>query len=100
MICSELENAMDPYLDDTLTEEVRDRVERHLMMCESCAFKTRSLEQAREMLRDSFAHEETTPGFRERLAAKLHSEFEDVLIHPSDSHPSQLELPFLRLSAS
>ena len=96
--CKELANLLDPYLDDALSEESRGQIERHLMTCEACAFRTRSFEQSRELVRQSFPHEETTPGFRERLAARLHSEFDDILVKPNELTPSQLELPYLKIS--
>ena|ERR1043166_4357142 len=97
--CSELDRLIDLHLDDSLPEDLRGDIERHLMTCEACAFKTRSFEQIRELLGQSFPLEEAAPGFRDRLSARLLAEFDDILVRPSESLPNQLELPYLRISA-
>ena len=79
MNCSEAEGLIDLYLDDGLSEELRARVERHLLRCADCAFRMRTLEQTRAMLREACPAVESSPSFRERMAARLQDAFADVL---------------------
>ena len=79
MPCTELDELTDLYLDDALSEEARARVERHVMRCQDCAFRVRSLEQTLSHLREACPPVESSPSFRERMAARLQDSLSDVL---------------------
>jgi anti-sigma factor RsiW len=79
MRCTEIEDLVDLYLDDALSEEARGRVERHLLRCPECAFRVRTLEQTLGLLREACPSVEASPSFRERMAARLQDELADVL---------------------
>jgi anti-sigma factor RsiW len=95
MRCSELTELLDLYIDDGLSDEERARVERHLMGCAKCAHRVRAAEQARELLREAYPREETSPGFRERTEARLRSNLADVLQEPGGAPAGQWRLPLL-----
>jgi anti-sigma factor RsiW len=71
MRCDELRGLLDLYLDSELPEEMASKVDRHLLRCPTCAYEARTLEQTRTMLRAAVPPAETSPGFRERAAARL-----------------------------
>lgn len=96
MACSEMETLIDLYVDDTLPEEARARVERHAMTCADCAWRLRATEQARAHLRDAYSVEPASPAFRERMAARLHDEFGGLLVHSDPSAERQIPLPLFR----
>lgn len=66
MTCKELVELVTEYLEGTLADEVRLRVERHLSGCEGC---TNYLEQMREIIRltGQLREESLTPQQREDL---------------------------------
>jgi len=94
MRCEEFTNLIDLYLDGDLSDESRAGVQRHVIRCESCAFMLRSLEQSRELLRDSHPRAQSSPAFRERAAAKLQDCFADVLRREPEVAEGQWSLPF------
>jgi len=96
MNCAELEELSDLYIEGSLSEESHSRIDRHLLRCHDCAYRIRSLEQTRGLLREAMPRSESNPGFRERLSARLHAEFADHLTPESADLPNQLSLPNLR----
>ncbi len=94
MPCTEFAGLLDPYLDGALCEETRSAVDRHLLRCALCAFEVRSLEQTRALLREACGPAEARPGYRERLVARLHDAFEDVLEPGPVPSGGQWALPF------
>jgi anti-sigma factor RsiW len=79
MRCAELNDLIDLYIDDELAEETRAHVERHLLRCPDCAFRVRSIEQTKAMLREACPDIESSPSFRERMAARLQDALSDVI---------------------
>jgi anti-sigma factor RsiW len=79
MNCTEIEELIDLYLDDALSEETRSRVERHILRCPDCAFRVRTLEQSIGLLREAYPSLDASPSFRERMAARLQDSLTDVL---------------------
>ncbi len=97
MRCDELLGLLDLYLDGELQEEMARRVDRHLLRCPACAYEARTLEQTRAMLREAIPPAETSPGFRERAAARLLDAFADRLRPAQEVEGTpQWPLPFLR----
>ena len=96
MTCNELSGLIDLYVDDSLPEESRLNVEKHLMGCAKCAHEVRGLEQGRRWLRDAYSGGEADPGFRERAAARLHTALGDVLVEPEQTPDAQWQLPIFR----
>ena len=94
MRCDDIEELIDLYLDNALSEEARARVERHVLRCPDCAFRVRTLEQTRGMLREACPLAEASPSFRERMAARLHDEFADVLRPEPKEDTRQRSLTF------
>jgi Predicted transmembrane transcriptional regulator (anti-sigma factor) len=79
MRCVELNDLIDLYIDDELPEETRAHVERHLMRCPECAFHVRGIEQTKAMLCEACPIVESSPSFRERMAARLQDALGDVI---------------------
>ena len=71
MRCEEAQDLLDLHLDRELTEELHQKLERHLLRCAACSYEARTLEQTRIMLREAVPVEEPSPGFRERSIAHL-----------------------------
>lgn len=69
MKCSEIKDLLGNYLDDELTQEMRNRVNRHLVRCRDCAWEVKSMEEALGALRATTPDERPTREFRERLLA-------------------------------
>jgi len=67
MKCSEIKDLLGNYLDDELTQEMRNRVNRHLVRCRDCAWEVKSLEEAIGALRATAPDDRPTAEFRERL---------------------------------
>ncbi len=99
MRCNKITELLDLYIDCELAEETRARVDRHLLRCSECAFEVRSLEQTRALLRDAFPSAESSPAFREKMAARLLEEFADQLRPEPIRSEGQWSLPFLRENA-
>ena len=95
MNCKEIADLLDLYADSELSEEARARVDRHLMRCAECAYRVRSLEQARFLLRAAFPREESAPGYRERMEARLESDLADLLKPEPAESTAQWSLPNL-----
>lgn len=97
MRCDELRGLIDLYLDGELPEETAQKLDRHLLRCPACAYEIRALEQTRAMLREAIPPAETSPGFRERAAARLLDSLADRFRPaPSDERARQWPLPFAR----
>jgi len=95
MNCKEIADLLELYADAELSEEARARVDRHLMRCAECAYLVRSIEQTRSLLRDAYPRDESAPGFRERMEARLESELADVLKPEPAESATQWSLPNL-----
>ena len=95
MRCDQLEELLDYYLDNDLSEEGRAKVERHVLRCPDCAFRVRALEQTRALLRGAYSPAEASPSFRERMSARLEDDLADVLRHEpvEDSRQRILSFP-------
>src|SRR5579871_4100727 len=86
MRCEEVHGLLDLYLEGELPEETARKVDRHLLRCPTCAYEARTLEQTRAMLREAVLPAETSPGFREKTAAKLLDSLFDRLKLPAIEH--------------
>jgi anti-sigma factor RsiW len=95
MRCAEMKDLLDSYVDEELPEEVRARIDRHLLRCADCAFQVRTLEQTRVLLRDAYAPVEPSPAFREKMTARLQDAFADVLRPEPEAAVHQRTLPLL-----
>ncbi len=94
MRCAEINDLLDLYVEGELAEEAAARVERHLLRCPDCAYLVRGLEQTRAYLRAAFGTHETSPGFRERAAARLEDELADLIHRDPATAEGQRMLPF------
>jgi anti-sigma factor RsiW len=95
MRCNETKELLELFIDNALSEESRGQVERHLLRCAGCAFEVRSIEQARALLQEAYPRGESSPAFRERMAARLEEAFADQLRPEPQEASRQRELPFL-----
>src|SRR5688500_392052 len=95
MNCKEITDLLDLYADGELSLESRARIDRHLIQCAGCAYRVRSIEQTRSLLRDALPQEESAPGFRERMEARLESELVDLLKPEPVESAAQWSLPHL-----
>lgn len=83
-------------LDGELSEEAKQRLERHCLRCAQCAHKMRALEKTRSMLREAVPPVELSAAFLERVQARLHAHFESQLLLQETPSPVQWALPFTR----
>lgn len=95
MNCKEISDLLDLYADSELSQEARARIDRHLIQCATCAYRVRSIEQTRALLRDALPREDSAPGFRERMEARLESELADLLKPEPTESTAQWSLPNL-----
>ena len=96
MRCEEIRSLLDAHLDHELAEELNRRVDRHLLRCAACSYEARTLEQTRSMLREAVPPAVTSPGFRERAAARLLDALPELHPAPSGDAARQWSLPFSR----
>ena len=94
MRCVDLKGLLDLYVDGDLPEEVRANIDRHLLRCADCSFEVRTLEQTRAHLREAYGQAESSPAFREKMAARLENAFRDVIRTEAAETVYQRELPF------
>jgi len=97
MKCDEVKSLLDLHLDGELPMELTAKLDRHLLRCPQCAGELRSLEQTRSLLREAAPPCVPSPAFRERAAARLHTELAAHL-RPAGGEESgrQWILPFSR----
>ena len=97
MRCEETKSLLDLHLHGDLPQDLGVKVERHLLRCPQCAGDLRSLEQTRALLREFVAPVEPSPAFRERAAARLHTQLAQHLRPAADREEGrQWILPFSR----
>ena len=97
MRCEETLNLIDLYLDGELPEELKAKVDRHLLRCLACGGEVRALEQTRALLSQAFAPEAPSPSYRERASARLLDRLAPHLRpEPALTDPRQWELPFAK----
>jgi anti-sigma factor RsiW len=94
MRCDELQGLLDLFIDGDLTEEMRARIDRHLLRSPACSYAARSLEQTRSMLRDAVEPANPSPAYRERTLAKLMDALSDHLQTDTWKDARQTTLPF------
>ena len=71
MRCDEVKDMLDLYVDGELTEEIRRKIDRHLLGCTPCGGEVHALIQTGSMLKNAISAAEVSPAFRERAAARL-----------------------------
>jgi len=93
MKCTEVRELLGNYMDQELTESMMQRVERHLLRCPACAYEARSLEQARQLLRQGVE----TPMVSEQLGERVLRHIAEHFPHLQTAHqPEELfSLPLL-----
>jgi predicted anti-sigma-YlaC factor YlaD len=93
MKCSEVRDLLGNYMDEELTERMMRRIERHLLRCPACAYEARSLEQARQLLRQAVE----TPMVTERLGERILNHIAQRFPHLQQVSPPEkpLALPWL-----
>jgi len=93
MKCTEVRELLGNYLDQELTESMMRRIERHLLRCPACAYEARSLEQARQLLRQGVE----TPMVSEQLGERVLRHIAEHFPHLQTAHqPEELfSLPLL-----
>jgi anti-sigma factor RsiW len=90
MTCRDVRALLDSYLDEELTAEMRDRVDRHLLRCAGCAQECSSLERSVRVLRGALTAPEAGEGFVLRALEILSAEL-DIATRLPDA-PGQLVL--------
>ena len=93
MKCTEVRELLGNYMDQELTESMMQRIERHLLRCPACAYEARSLEQARQLLRQGVE----TPMVSEQLGVRVLRHIAEHFPHLQTAHqPEELfSLPLL-----
>lgn len=66
MECERIEELLSPYLEDELTQEERQTVDKHLRTCAGCAELLSLMREAKESL-SSFPEVEVSEGLTEKL---------------------------------
>ena len=96
MRCEEIESLLDLLVDGEMPEEMRARVERHLLRCPTCSFTARTLERTVAELREAVAPETASAEFRARTEARLRAAFAEHLSSRQAPNDQQRILPFAR----
>jgi len=93
MKCTEVRELLGNYMDQELTESMMRRIEKHLLRCPACAYEARSLEQARQLLRQGVE----TPMVSEQLGERVLRHIAEHFPHLQTAHqPEELfSLPLL-----
>jgi len=93
MKCTEVRELLGNYMDQELTESMMRRIEKHLLRCPACAYEARSLEQARQLLRQGVE----TPMVSEQLGKRVLRHIAEHFPHLQTAHqPEELfSLPLL-----
>jgi anti-sigma factor RsiW len=84
--CKHVWNYISEYLDDTLSAETRELVERHLEHCEICSAILDSTRNIIILTADDRVFE-LPAGFSARLHARLNAEFEMGSLAKGDTAP-------------
>lgn len=93
MKCTEVRELLGNYMDHELTETMMQKVEKHLLRCPACAYEARSLEQARELLRQGIEAPMVSEQLGERVLRHLMEHFPHLQTSHSEVKP--LSLPLL-----
>ncbi len=94
MTCAEIRDLLGNYLDEELSDRMMQRVEKHLLRCPACAYEARSLEQARQLLRQGVAQPMVSEALGERILRQVAERFPHLQSAPAGEDPS-LPLPSL-----
>lgn len=92
MDCERFQELIQPCLDGSLAEECASAIERHAIVCLECGARLQALQSAIGLLRQALPEETISPGFRERLLARLQEQFGTK--EPVMPSPAQRPLPF------
>lgn len=93
MKCAGVRELLGNYMDQEMTETMMQKVEKHLLRCPACAYEARSLEQARELLRQGVESPMVSEQLGERILRHLVEHFSPL--HPSHPEEEPLSLPLL-----
>lgn len=93
MKCADVRELLSNYMDQELTETMMQRVEKHLLRCSNCAYEARSIEQARDLLRQSVESPMVSEQIGERVLHHLRQRFPHLQASNSEVEP--LSLPLL-----
>lgn len=94
MTCDQARELIGPYVDDDLPGEARQRLEKHLMRCQACAYEAQSLTITRARLREGRGEVVASDSFRARVLASLRADNLHVAApEPELNEPTQYRLP-------
>ncbi|GIV18704.1 MAG: hypothetical protein KatS3mg023_0455 [Armatimonadota bacterium] len=93
MKCAEVRELLGNYLDQELTESMMQRIERHLLRCPACAYEARSVEQARQLLRQGVEKPMVSERVGERVLRHIAEHFPHL--QPTRQHEEPFSLPLL-----
>jgi anti-sigma factor RsiW len=93
MTCSEAVEWVGPYVDDDLPEEVRRRMERHLMICRACAYEAESQRITKSRLRDGIGDVDASDAFRARVLSRLRADNPHIVTTETETNINQYQLP-------
>lgn len=93
MKCADVRELLGNYMDQELTEIMMQKVEKHLLRCPACAYEARSIEQARDLLRQGIE----SPMVSEQLGERILHHLMERFPHLQASYPEEepLSLPLL-----
>jgi predicted anti-sigma-YlaC factor YlaD len=93
MRCVEVRDLLGNYMDQELTERMMQRIERHLLRCAACAYEARSLEQARQLLRQAVETPMVSEQLGERVLRQIARRFPHL--QPASPPAQPLSLPLV-----
>lgn len=92
MKCAEVRELLGNYMDQELTENMMQRIEKHLLRCPACAYEARSIEQAREMLRRGVETPMVSEVLGERILRYIAERFPHLQATREPEEPFSLSL--------
>lgn len=93
MTCAEVRDLLGNYIDGELTDAMVQRIEKHLIRCAACAYEARSIEQARDLLRQGVDAPMMSEALGERILRHVAPHFPHL--QRSDQSDQTLSLPLL-----
>lgn len=93
MTCAEIRDLLGNYMDGELTDAMMQRIEKHLIRCAGCAYEARSIEQARDLLRQGVDAPMMSEALGERILRQVAQHFPHL--QRSDQSDQTLSLPLL-----
>ena len=93
MTCAQVTELLGPYTDEDLPTEMLRRVERHLMLCPTCANEAQTLKLSKNLARTGLGETVISDSFRARVLSRLMDD--NPHLSPSEPEPATDPLQYL-----